>query len=111
MAINNFIYAENSVVFVADNGGVHGMAAAMVYPQWWNHEHITGQEMFWWVDEDHRGSRSGVSLLKSLEDWAKSRGAKSFSMIHTPNLGPKGLADFYKRRGYKEWDHTFTKEI
>lgn len=113
-AITNFISSPEAEVLVADGGEVgrvHGMVAGILSPQWWNHSLLTGQELFWWVDEDARAGRSGIGLLVAIESWAKERGAKAFSMIHTPNLAPKRLEKFYRKRGYREWDHVWTKEM
>jgi len=111
VAIENFITSPTSEVFVAESSHIHGMAAAIVFPHWWNHGVLVGQELFWWVDEEARSGRSGIGLLVALESWAKGKGGKAFSMIHTPNLAPKSLERFYLKRGYREWDHVFTKEI
>ena len=111
-SILNFIASDETIVFVAENDKrVYGMAAALVYPSWWNHAHMCGQELFWWIDEDMRGGRAAIVLFNELERWAKRKGARSFSMVHTPDLAVRGLIKLYERRGYKQWDHFFTKEL
>ena len=111
-AIERFLKTDEAVVLVAAEGDeVFGMAAAIAYPHWWNHGHRTAQELFWWVDEAHRGGTAAIRLLNSLETWARSVGCSTFSMIHTPNLSPGSLKSLYTRRGYRQWDHFYTKEL
>jgi hypothetical protein len=113
-SVKTFIGTDNTVVLVAGDEGedvTHGMAAAIVYPSWWNHAHLTGQELFWWVDESKRGGKAAIELFNGLERWADKKGVKSFSMISTPNLTPDSLKKLYERRGYKQWDNFYTKEM
>ena len=46
-SVDRFMAASESIIIVAEDDLVYGMAAALVYPQWWNHKHTTGQELFW----------------------------------------------------------------
>ena len=111
-SIHNFLQSETTIVYVADDGaGAYGMGAAIAYPQWWNHAHLTGQELFWWIDEDHRGGSAAIKLFRALERWAQETGCKTFSMIHTPNLAPDSLRAFYLKSGYRQWDHFYTREF
>lgn len=100
------------VVLVAESDGVIcGMAGAMLIKPWFSPQHKTGQELFWWVDEDHRKTRAGLSLMKALEAWAIECGCKTFSMCSTANLEPDRLAQLYKRLGYVPQDIFYIKAL
>lgn len=100
------------VVLVADTGsGLHGMAAATATRHWFNAKHITGQELFWWADEQARGTGAGFALLGALEDWARSVGCQTFMMVSTVNLAPEKLARVYKRRGYVPCDIQYLRSL
>ena len=46
--VTNLISSDFGAVIVAeDNGNLVGMVAGMLYPYYFNTDHITGQEMFW----------------------------------------------------------------
>jgi len=94
-----------------DDGKVVGMIGALVYPLYFNQSHITGQEMFWWVDEDKRKSKVGRDLLRVLEQRAKDMGANSFAMISLDSMNPKLMDRVYKMKGYFPAEHTYYKRI
>lgn len=99
-------------VFVAEeDGSVVGMAAATSSPHWFNQSHKIGQEVFWWVDEDKRGTGAGRLLMDALEEWARLSGCKTFCMASTANLRPEALARLYKRRGYVPQDIYYSKVV
>ena len=71
------ITGENSVVFVDDE--VTGTIGGMVYPFWINTEYLSGNETFWWVDQNASGNL-GLKLWTTLEKWAKNKGVTAFQM-------------------------------
>ena len=111
--IVNLFSVGNGVVLVAEDaeGVLCGMAGGVVQPHWFNHDHLAGQEMFWWVDESTRGSGAGFKLMDALEQWAIAKGCKTFCMASTANLTPEKLARIYKRRGYVAQDIYYAKVI
>lgn len=99
-------------VFIADaDGAAVGMAAATASAHWFNAKHKIGQEVFWWVDESHRGTAAGRMLMDSIEEWARLSGCKTFCMASTANLRPEALARLYKRRGYVPQDIYYSKVV
>lgn len=68
-------------------------------------------ECMWWVDEELRGSNVGIDLLEAFEYWGKLQGAAFIQMACLSNSTGKVLDRFYKRRGYKLTELTYTKEI
>ena len=66
-------------------------------------------EMFWWVEEDYRGNRQSLGLLKTFEDWAKEKGASEVSVSDLQ--GVKDLDKLYKRLGYTKSEVTYKKDL
>ena len=105
--------SPTSTLLVAetDSGEIVGTTAGVLFPLWCNKEHITGQEMFWYVDPAHRRTRAGGLLFKALEEWAKGAGARSFSMSSIASKHQKRVNQVYEKRGYTAMETTFIKEL
>lgn len=102
--------AATGCVFVAETeAGIVGMTGGMLNPFYFNLSHVTGQELFWWVEPEHRGLGSG--LFDALEAWATDAGAKSFSMIALDRLKPDVLGRIYQRRGYRAAEHSYIRRL
>lgn len=100
------------VVLLAERQGEPcGMAAAVAMRHWFNASHVTGQELFWWVDEGARGTGAGFALLAGLEDWARAAGCQTFCVASTANLTPEKLARVYRRRGYVPQDIFYRRTL
>ena len=103
------IDSPDGVVLIADEGRPVGTAAALVYPFFFNTAHRHGQEMFWWVEPEFRGT--GTGLMRELESRASSLGAKSLSVAALASLKPDVLAEVYRRAGFRASDSSFVKAI
>jgi hypothetical protein len=59
---------NEGVVFLAkkENVVVGGIGGQLVKNPW-NQKQVLLQEMFWWVDKEHRGSSAGLRLLHAFE--------------------------------------------
>lgn len=97
------------LLVVEGENGLVGATGALLHPHYFNSAHITGQELFWWVDPDHRGI--GAELLNALEAWVKEQGAHSFSMIALEALEPRRVGVIYRRRGYRPTEHSYLREM
>ncbi len=98
----------DGVLLLADQDGPVGMAAAIVFPFYFSGE-LTAQEMFWYVDKEHRGI--GGQLLDGLIGAVKARGATSLSMIGLENLNREKVAAMYQKRGFRAAEHMYIKRI
>lgn len=92
-------------VLVGEGGGVGGL----VHPSMFNAEHMTGSELFWWVDADQRGH--GLRLFAAMEDAARARGAQSWVVSTMEALNFAGAGRFYERRGYQPCDRNYIKRF
>ena len=71
---------------------------------------LNAQEMFWWVNEDHRGSASS-KLIDMFESVAKGRGAVCIQMIAMYGMNHRALQRYYGARGYRPLEFAFVKEV
>lgn len=89
--------------------GLGGAVGALLHPHYMNAAHLTGQELFWWVDPEHRGI--GPALFDALELWVAAMGAQSFSMIALEELRPAAVGEIYRRRGYVPAEHSWIRRL
>jgi GNAT superfamily N-acetyltransferase len=94
------------VIFVLDED--HGFIGALKYPCP-NTGELTATEMFWYVKKTHRGK--GLTLLKKFEQWAQDQGCKNAIMVHLTDMMPSALRRLYQRKGYREIETHFFKEL
>lgn len=99
-----------ATILVIDGGdGLWGTTGALLHPHYWNASHITGQELWWWVDPEHRGM--GTALFDALEDWVRSKGAHSFTMMGLEAQRPEAVGKLYERRGYRPAERSFLRKF
>ena len=111
VSLHNMIGAEDAILLTAEvAGNVVGFAGAMVFPSYWNAAVRIGQETFWWVQPDYRGTVGGA-LLTALEGEAKARDARTFLMVSLEALRPGAVGLLYERRGYAPLEHSYWKAL
>ena len=88
----------SGIVLVSDTG----MAGALIYPQWFNRREGVCQELFLWGDGN---------LLDGLVDRARARGATAFVMGDQKTLRPEAMARWLRRKGYRETESYYVKEL
>lgn len=111
--LSTLLNSEMGAVFVAetDAGEMVGITGGLLYPLWMGDSHITGQELFWYVDPEHRKSKAGRRLFDALEKWAKDAGANSFNMVALSHLHEKRVGRMYESKGYRPMERMYTKEF
>ncbi|QOJ19476.1 MAG: GNAT family N-acetyltransferase [Gammaproteobacteria bacterium] len=101
------------VVFVAEkeDGALCGMIAGEIMQLWFNPDYKVAQEVFWWVDKDHRGLL-WRSLLNFLVSWATEEGGNKLSMRSSMfNDNMSKLERIYKKLGFISYDVFYIKEL
>lgn len=88
-----------------------GVIAGLVYDTWFNTSVKTGQDLFWWIEPEHRNFASANAMLRALEDWARSEGAMWFTMAVTETMRPQSLEKWYRRRGYEPSERHFIRRL
>lgn len=72
---------------------------------------IMGTELAWWVNEKHRGGKSGIGLLRFIEELAREQGIKYWTMISMESSMPEYANRLYEKMGYKKSETNFTKVL
>lgn len=102
---------KDSIIFVLDTGSeVVGAVGATIYPFYFNKESKVAQELFWFVEEAHRGSLSSVKLFKKLENWARDNGATTISMVAL-GCNYDQVSEFYIGQGYYRQETHFMRRL
>jgi len=110
--LDNLLTEENYILYIAKSGDeTIGMIGTILYPFYFNNSHLTGQELFWWIDFEYRKSGVGALLLNAIEEESKKKGAKSFSMIALDSMNPEIVGGIYKDRGYKNSEHSYIRSL
>jgi len=110
-SLTALIENEAFICLVADEGEIVGMTAGIVAPVYFNHAHLSGEELFWWVDPTKGSQGIGLRLLVALEDAAKAKGCQSWQMKSIARLNGERMAKLYERRGYRASEHSFIKRF
>jgi len=108
-ALENLIESPDGVLLVIDidGGTIVGMAGAIIYGFYFNLDHRTGQELFWWTEPQGKGY--GLSLWRELEKQARAQGAQSFQMSNVNGMKSDVLGRLYERNGYTPGESTYLK--
>jgi len=108
----SFMRLSHSIIYVVEiDKEIVGMIAGMAIPFYFNQAHLNAQELFWWVTPEHRHSSIGIKLLKTFEEWAISKGAKTIQMGTVARINPEKLASVYRKLGYIESETYYTKVL
>lgn len=109
-SLNNLMDGSAFICMVADEGQIVGMASGVISPVYFNHGHISGEELFWWVSQD-APHMTGLRLLDALETEAQRKGCKTWQMKSLARLGGERMVRLYERRGYRSSEQSFIKEF
>lgn len=100
------VLSSHAVIFMTDDG--HGMLGGLVYPDISSGK-LCAVEAFWYVMPHARGN--GVLLMEAFESWALNLGCKRVIMVHLSDVMPDKVKSIYKRKGYKEMETHYVKEL
>lgn len=109
-SLTQFLQLDAFICFVVDVGEVIGMAAGVVSPVYFNRDHVSGEELFWWV-ADTAPQMAGIRLLRALEGEAKAKGCRSWQMKSLDRLNGDRMSALYSRCGYRASERLFIKEL
>jgi GNAT superfamily N-acetyltransferase len=91
---------ENGVVLLAYGDDPHvalGVVGGLAYPSWVNRSVKIAQEMFWFVDPEHRHGGVGRALLEAFHVEAERLGCDQIVMV---SMGDKRADASLKAGGY-----------
>lgn len=99
---------DEHVVLLAERGDERlGFIAGLRSPHLFNPAIMTLMELFWWVPEEHRGTRAGLMLLNAFtEHGAATADWVSMSLEHNSPVREETLT----RRGYRMKERAYLLE-
>jgi N-acetylglutamate synthase-like GNAT family acetyltransferase len=103
---------DQGLMCVVDIGGkLEGFACGVKGALLANSEVLSGTEVAWWVNPDHRQGKNGIGLLMALEKQAKEQGIKYWNMAYMQSSMPEKIEGIYKRLGYERAEVIYAKVI
>jgi hypothetical protein len=97
------------VVFIAERAGIPlGFIGGIVTPHFLNPNIRVLAETFWWVQEEHRGSRAALLLLNAFLEYGKAHA--DWITMALEALSPVNESCLTKR-GFKLQDRAFLMEV
>lgn len=107
-----FIGQQNFICMVADVGGRFvSFGSLILSPVYFNHSHLSCEELFWWSDPESNYPGIGMKLKAKMEEEAKNRGALSIQMKSIDALNGDRMSNLYIRNGYRPSEHLFIKRL
>lgn len=91
------------------DGNMVGALCALSYLHPMKPSVRVAQEMFWWVEPEHRKGGTGKNMLQFCEAWAKSIGCNSMVMATMHGIDHERNGAFYTRSGYKPFEYTYLR--
>lgn len=111
IALAQLMQMPNFLCFVSESdGAIDGMVAGILSPVYFNHSHVSGEELFWWVS-DSAAPSTGLKLLVTIEDTARELGCGTWQMKSLARLNGERMEKLYARRGYRASERLFIKEL
>ena len=111
-SLEHFIGQPNFICMVAEESGRFVSFGSLVMaPLYFNHLHISAEELFWWADPETSHLGIGRKLKKAMEQEAKARGASSVQMKSIDLLNGDRMAKLYARDGFRPSEHSFIKRL
>ena len=101
--------SDNTVVFVLEkDNSIIGFLVGM-----WS-EHLfsdsrVASELGFFIEEDHRGGRAFLKLIKAYEEWAKEQSCDCICMSDITEI--QTLETLYSRFGYSKAETSYIKEL
>lgn len=97
-------------LLVVDTGWLVGMAGSVIFPLFCNQATKVAQEVFWFVNPEHRNG-IGATLLRELEADASRKGASLFISAQIAGHRDEAFARVYARRGYRPSENTYIRKL
>lgn len=102
---------SDHVMHVAEKDGrIVGMIGLFISPFMFNRNSVGAYEVVWWLDPESRGGHLAASLLQSVEEPCRRKGATRVLMLHMANSPPQAGA-LYERMGYALAESSYSKDL
>jgi len=101
---------QQGLLFVADTGKqIVGFIVGIASPSIVNKDYLSGAELAWWVEPEHRKGTTGIKLVKAVEKSAKELGVRMWSMMSLEAQDPEKIEKLYFAMGYKRTERTYVR--
>jgi len=108
---SNLLNMFNQHLFLVaekDGVGLVGLIAGLYVRHFFNPNIRLLSETFWWVPEEHRGSRAGLMLLEAFTEWGKENADWiTFALEENSPVKDKCLLN----RGYRLQERSYLMEV
>lgn len=111
VGFGKYMIEEGVALLLTKDGDTIGMIGGIISTCPWNSDCIMGVETWWWVKPEERGRKGAMMLLKEFEKKNKEAGVTHICLSSIPALNGSKVGSIYKRMGYIEREHQFSKEI
>ena len=102
---------DHQLLAVIDIDGPVGFVAGIKSHLLGSTDALTGTELAWWVNPDHRKGRHGINLMLFIEDLAREQGIKYWNMVSMESSSPEVANKIYQHLGYNKSETSYTKVL
>lgn len=99
-----------AIFFEEIDGVVTGLYMGIVAPQWFTPT-LEMSELMFWVHRDFRCTTLARRLIKTMEAWAISEGAKKLFLAAASGYETDRVMTLYDRMGYRSFSRIACKEV
>lgn len=110
MATLGKCYDQGMIGVYDHKGRAVGFLAGLYFPTFCS-QVLSGVEVAWWVDPQHRNTGGSIKLVKFMEKIAKQKGVKYWNMASMQASEPDKVNNIYERLGYTHTETAYTKEL
>lgn len=93
------------------DGNMVGALCALSYQHPIKPSVRVAQELFWYVEPEHRKSGVGKGMLTAAEQWAEGLGCRGMIMVTIHGIDHERNGAFYERSGYRTLEHSYLKGL
>lgn len=109
--LNFLLTSLMGLLVVAEEEKIVGIAGVILFPLYYNHDYLCGQELCWWVDKEYKNMGIGKELVLYLEKKAREKGCKALSVGTTESFHPEAVGRMYEHNGYKKHETIYIKRL
>ena len=106
----HYFYPRTGNFLAFDGDQPVGFVSACVVPFFWS-DYQRATDLGFYVKPQYRGSSAAPRLLRAIENWARSMGAKQFCMGQSLGGKVEAMRSFYERAGYQICGFNSVKDL
>jgi len=105
------VLRHHVLLVVLDDDKLVGAAGVYIAPLYWHFGKLQAQELFWWIDQEYRGTKAGKQLFIWLENACRAKGVNYLCMAALQESSPEAVGAIYERAGYHKIEINYMKEL